>query len=71
VSADCHEVARQKPSTCTAVTLRVFMACCLIGQMGRPYVSDIPNKFDEALRVLKAAREVLGSNLNWDRAGPS
>jgi hypothetical protein len=71
MDVDCHAVASQKPSTCTAATLRVFVACCLIGQTGRPFVSDIPNKFGEALRILKAVQEVLGSSLNSKTAGPS
>ena len=71
MNADCHAVASQKPSTCTAAKFRVFVACCLIGQTDRPCVSDIPNKFDEALRILKAVREVLGSNLSRYTADPS
>jgi len=71
VDVNCHAVASHKPSTYTAATFRVFVACCLIGQTDRPCVSDIPNKFGEDLRILIAVREVLGSNLNRDTVGPT
>ena len=71
MDVDCHAMASQKPSTCTAATFRVFVAFGLIGQTGRPCVSDIPNKFGEALLILKAVRELLGSSLNRNTGGPS